>query len=156
MVLEKTLENPLDCKVGAHSNRLRFNSGLRTAPPASWLMQTDAQEEEVDEEEAGLFTCSQSRRRRRQQRQHHWIRQSQHLPHISILSTQLPSGSKPTTIKNTDKHVPHLPHTPHPTSAVSSCAPAAAAAGVGVENKTPGSRRIPAFPHPRGSSRISS
>lgn len=57
-------------------------------------MQTDAQEEEVDEEEAGLFTCSPSRRRR-QQRQHHWIRQTQHLPHISILSTQLPSGLKP-------------------------------------------------------------
>lgn len=30
-------------------------------PPASWLMPTDAQEEEVDEEEAGLFTCSLSR-----------------------------------------------------------------------------------------------
>lgn len=62
-------------------------------------MQTDAQEaEEVDKEEAGLFTCSLSRRRRRRrrrQRQHQWISQTQHLPHISILSTQLPSGSKP-------------------------------------------------------------
>lgn len=48
----------------------------------------------MDEEEAGLFTCSLSRRHR-QQLQHHWIRQTQHLPHISILSTQLPSGLKP-------------------------------------------------------------
>nr|XP_045365198.1 uncharacterized protein LOC105084016 [Camelus bactrianus] len=34
---------------GEHSNQLGFNSGLRRAPIASWLMQTDAQE--VDEEE---------------------------------------------------------------------------------------------------------
>ena len=106
----------------------------------------------MDEEEAGLFTCSQSRRRRRQQRQHHWIRQSQHLPHISILSTQLPSGSKPTTIKNTDKHVPHS-HTP-PTPPVPSLPVRwrQRRRGGGVENKTPGSRRIPAFPHPRADS----